>query len=193
MELRCPSCGKAMWAPDPRAVSVEQELAKETKSGQETFDCSTCGTAMPFPAARGDIGEATHRWLPTEPGPSPSEEASKPFPSRLAEPLPSPGYPDQIETRDRFTAEIQAQHARILAGRPVPELLSEEPTILAKRPGGFCDPLGSGERKVEPTLMEAADGATHFPPPRFGTPEDRQIKDPRNAGNEKDDRKGERR
>ena len=191
MELRCPSCGKAMWAPEAMARSVESEIAKQDEEGRESLNCSTCGTAMPLILPSSESGKAMDRWVPNEPGPSANEPES-PFLSRLAEPLPAPGYPDQLATRARFTAEIQTQHARILQGRPIPELLVEEPAHVPHRPGGIGDPLGSGDKKTDPTMAQAAEGATHFPPPRLGTPEEREINDPRKDGKAKADRDGAR-
>jgi len=180
MELRCPSCGKAMWAPETGARPIEREIAKQDAGEQPSLHCSTCDTSMPFQTSASGSEVGMDRWLPDEPAKVPvsgdrveSVKDDKPFPSRLAEPLPEPGYPDQVETRARFTAEIQARHARILAHRPIPELLTETPVHLAQRPSGHRDPLGSSEDGKTPTLMEAAEQTHSFAPPGLGTPETR--------------------
>ena len=189
MELKCPSCGQALWAPDgdaPLAPMPQADDASAKKGGPDP--CPTCGTSMPYHPPQGAEGEAgtVGRWLPGEPAPSPSDEADKAFPSRLAEPMPEPGYPEQVETRARFTADIQSQHARILEGRPQPELLTAEPAHLAGRPVSHRDPLGSGDDAgPEPTMADAAADATHFPPPKLGTPDDEHKKD---EGDRKDRR-----
>lgn len=176
MELKCPSCERPLWS--SQAASPEQ---KEPESGtslpvsgdyKEVRDCPFCATQLPLGLQEQLQSTTTGRWLPTTTAPKPEKSEESPFPSRLAEPLPEPGYPDQLATRDRFTAEIQAKHQELLQGRPTPQLLEGATGPLAPDQQGHRDPLGS-DPIAEPSLADKTRAATAFPAPELGSPKKR--------------------